>query len=206
MILEDLAVIDFQSAAFRFEADIDLSKSLETFQLEPQDISAFVAQFSTPAFSASAMVRITERFLTAPKRNESRFTDGSFPVLYTALEIETAQAEVAYWFRKVNGIEFSAAAYYRKMRCNFDGAVVDLRPEAKANPYLVSIGDEGYSSCRSVSLAALERDIEGLLTYSARKPGGTCLPIFKGLHGIEWAILGLHRPETRMDTGVLGFR
>lgn len=38
--------------------------------------------------------------LRAKLRNKRRFSDGTYPVFYSALSLETASAEVAYWFRE----------------------------------------------------------------------------------------------------------
>lgn len=70
-----------------------------------------------------------EEFLDGPfrsgrrKRNQTRFSDGSFPVFYSALRMETATAEVAFWFRKsyAGNPKENRKAYYQGIRSRSGG-------------------------------------------------------------------------------------
>ena len=188
MNLELLPKSDIQATTFRFEADADVEASLAAFELDPQEIRAFSAQYSLPVNATTASDRVVQRFSAKRTAYPSRFSDGSIPVLYTAIEDTTARAEVDYWFRKLNGNAFPAATYYRKMRCEFEGAVVDLRPETEANAFLISANDDGYSQCIAATREALALDLDGFLTHSARLAGGVCLPVLKrdAVVSAEW--------------------
>ena len=105
------------------------------------------------------------------------FLDGSFPVFYSALAMETAQAEVAYWFGKVYAGRPQGArtAYYQSFRCTFEGLEKDLRPKTRDWPDLVH--DSDYSFCNRLGAEAREQGVDGLIVPSARHEGAN-MPIF----------------------------
>lgn len=108
----------------------------------------------------------------------TRFSDGSFPVLYCSLEPDTAKAEVQYWFSKFSGRPSRRrSAYYRQISCSFEGTVKDLRPQLAAWPDLIHPND--YTFCNRLGVEAIRLGLDGLLTPSARRPNGVNLPIFR---------------------------
>ena len=110
-------------------------------------------------------------------RNKTRFSDGSYPVFYGALEAKTAAAEVAFWFGKeyVGTPKSSRTAYYQGFRCVFDGVEKDLRSSVREWPDLVH--DSDYSFCNQLGAEARARGIDGLVVPSAREEGAN-MPIF----------------------------
>ena len=113
----------------------------------------------------------------AKLRNRTRFSDGSFPVFYSALAAETAEAEVAHWFRKeyAGKPQGDRKVYYQGFRCTFQGLEKDLRPKARDWPDLVH--DSDYSFCNQLGAEARDRGIDGLVVPSARHEGAN-MPIF----------------------------
>ncbi len=111
-------------------------------------------------------------------RNKTRFSDGSYTVFYSALEVRTAEAEVAFWFGKVyvGTPKSSRTAYYQGFRCVFEGIEKDLRSRAREWPDLVH--DSDYSFCNQLGTEARARGIDGLVVPSARQEGGANMPIF----------------------------
>ena len=108
----------------------------------------------------------------------TRFSDGSFPVLYCSLEPETARAEVQYWFSKFSGRPVRRrSAYYQQISCSFEGATKDLRPKLAAWPDLTHPDD--YTFCNRLGAEAVQLELDGLLTPSARRVNGVNLPIFR---------------------------
>lgn len=128
-------------------------------------------------------LRTSEELLDGPfrsrarLRHSTRFSDGSFPVFYSALEPETAKAEVAHWFRRdyVGTPRRIRKAYYQRFRCVFEGLEKDLRPKADDWPDLVHPTD--YSFCNQLGMEAREEGVDGLIVPSARHAGDN-LPIF----------------------------
>lgn len=110
-------------------------------------------------------------------RRKTRFSDGSYPVFYSALEAETAEAEVAFWFGReyVGAPKSSRTAYYQRFRCMFNGIEKDLRPKARAWPDLVH--DSDYSFCNQLGAEARASGIDGLVVPSARAEGAN-MPVF----------------------------
>ena len=109
---------------------------------------------------------------------QSRFSDGTWAVRYTALELVTAIIEVQSGrLKRVRADEVTDATLnLHHIECNFEGAVKDLRPCLRW-PSLTS--DNGYDDCNRVARAALNEQLDGLLAPSARRVDGTCLPIFR---------------------------
>lgn len=108
----------------------------------------------------------------------SRFSDGSFPVFYSSLEVETTEAEIRHWFPKFVGKPTRRrTVYYLRFACDFDGITRDLRPKESEWPKLVH--NEDYKFCNRVGAEAVKLGLDGLLTPSARRRTGTNLPVFR---------------------------
>lgn len=106
----------------------------------------------------------------------TRFSDGSFSVFYSALEVETAEVETCHWFRKfVGNPKTPRTGYYLCFSCDFDGLVKDLRSK-----YIewVELTDEDYEFCNILGAEAVQLHLDALLSPSARSAGGTCVPVF----------------------------
>jgi hypothetical protein len=107
----------------------------------------------------------------------SRFSNGDWPVFYTALSRETAEKETSHHYgRKAAGdAEARRAVYYSIVSCAFAGDVTDLRPKLVDWPDLVS---DDYAFCLGLGKEANESKLDGFLAPSARHPQGTTLPVF----------------------------
>ncbi len=109
---------------------------------------------------------------------ETRFSDGTFPVGYFAMEPETAEAEVRYWFCKnfFGRPSDKRRAWYSRFTCDFAGHAKDLRPMQAAWPDLMNRTD--YAFCRRLGTQAMSEGLDALLTPSVRKSSGTNVPVF----------------------------
>jgi hypothetical protein len=106
-----------------------------------------------------------------------RFGDGTYPVCYSALEIETSIEEVAHHQKKpIN--ELRHPRYFRILRCSFSGVALVLVGHEQSYPDLISPTESGYPFCRSLAGEARGAGHDALRTPSARRPGGICLPVF----------------------------
>lgn len=118
---------------------------------------------------------------TRPFGYPGRFHDGTWPCLYTALEAETARAEMAYHagrrFRRPDGRVRDV--HYKLVGMVFNGQVFDLRGREETWPDLVGPDEASYPFCQRLAHEARERGADGLLTTSARRAAGTCLPVFE---------------------------
>ena len=109
-------------------------------------------------------------------RSRTRFSDGSFPVLYSSLDAATAEAEIRHWFPRYSAEpQDRRTAYYQGFNFTFDGVEKDLRPKVQEWPNLVHATD--YSFCNQLGAEARRLNIDGLVTWSARHEGAN-LPIF----------------------------
>lgn len=119
-----------------------------------------------------------KRRLYGTKYAKTRFSDGSFPVFYSSLEARTAEAEVRYWFPK----KFAGkptrrrTALYSRFTCDFHGSVKDLRPMQIEWQRLTH--DSDYQLCNRLGTEAKTTGLDGLLAPSARRAGGTNVPVF----------------------------
>ena len=118
------------------------------------------------------------RLQKTKERPRSRFSDSSFPVLYSSLDLQTAEAELRhkvsdskYWGRPKKLRTYC----YSKFRLDFRGRVKDLRDHSAACPELTS---DDYAYCNKIGALAVKIGLYGLLVPSARRHGGTNLPIF----------------------------
>ncbi len=109
-------------------------------------------------------------------RYKSRYSDGSFPVLYTALEESTAEAEARHWFPTVMGNpSTSRTGHYLCFSCSFDGMTKDLRLKHSEWHELTQ---ENYDFCNKLGKEAIEEELDAFLSPSARKVNGTTVPVF----------------------------
>ena len=110
-------------------------------------------------------------------RRRTRYSDGTYPVFYSSLDLETAAAEIRHWFPVVMGRPKTArTAYYRRLECTFSGREKDLRGKVAEWPDLVHATDYGF--CNRLGAEARELELDGLVVPSARH-GGANLPVFR---------------------------
>ena len=117
-----------------------------------------------------------------PKRylnRATRYSDGSHPVFYSALDRTTAEAEVAHGFKKEFGgrPQGQRSAYYQCFTCLFEGKEKDLRDKQSEWPELVH--DSDYTFCNRIGAEAVRLELDGLVVPSARRKNGSNLPVFK---------------------------
>lgn len=119
-----------------------------------------------------------KRRLYGTRYAKTRFSDGSFPVFYGSLEARTAEAEVRYWFPKrfAGQPTRRRTALYSRFTCDFHGSVKDLRSMQTEWQGLTHDGD--YQFCNRLGTEAKTAGLDGLLTPSARRAGGTNVPVF----------------------------
>ena len=67
--------------------------------------------------------------------------------------------------------------YFSRFHCTFDGRALDLRPKLTDWPWLVDPKTKN-ARCQELGREAHEKKIDGLLAPSARRSGGTNVPVF----------------------------
>ena len=109
----------------------------------------------------------------------TRFSDGSFPVFYSSLEPETVKSEISHWIPKVMGTpKTKRTLYYVMFSCKFNGEAKDLRPKAEEDAWRDLVHENDYKFCNALGSEAVKTGLKGLLTPSARRTGGTNVPVF----------------------------
>lgn len=108
----------------------------------------------------------------------TRFSDGSWPVFYSALDKETSEQEIGHHFvsRAINAAE-QRTVYYSAFHCRFSGDARDLRTKISDWPDLTS-GETENAFCQRLGREAIDIFLDGLLAPSARCAGGTTVPVF----------------------------
>ena len=109
----------------------------------------------------------------------TRYSDGSYPVFYSALDRATAKAEVEHGLKKGFGgrPQGQRSAYYRCFTCSFEGQEKDLQDKQSEWPELVH--DSDYTFCNRIGAEAVRLELDGLVVPSARRKNGSNLPVFK---------------------------
>lgn len=120
-------------------------------------------------------------FKPKPKRHglygNGRFSNGSFPVFYSSLEPETAEAEIQHWLpARLGNPKRSRTVHYGRIRCSFKGVLKDLKFMQDRWPELTHDSDYGF--CNKLGAEAVNRKLDAFLTPSARRENGTNVPIF----------------------------
>ena len=108
----------------------------------------------------------------------TRFSDGTFPVGYFSLEAGTARAEVHHWLCSefIGKPSKGRKAWYSRFTCDFNGDAKDIRSMREAWPDLTHTSN--YTFCNGLGAEAVAEGLEGPVAPSARKPGGTNVPVF----------------------------
>ena len=183
-MLGKLPTRNVQETVVRFQRRHLDDDFLRDQDLDPIQITEMRAFLASRGMSDSLDDLVDGSF--KPKRRlwktayaQSRYSDGSFPVGYFSLDAATAEAEVRYWFcAKFAGKPGGPrTAWYSRFACDFQGDVKDLRPMETHWPELTH--DSDYTFCNKLGDEAVSKGLHGLMAPSARRSGGTNVPVFK---------------------------
>jgi hypothetical protein len=181
-LLEDLDPDNLTERVFRFASERNRVAALEEIGLDPESIQEIVDILQESSEATGLESILDDPFRPKPlRRYQKRYSDGSLGVFYSALESDTALAEVKYWYEKLLDEDSvqgkSYPRYYLRVTCLFSGRQIDLRPHKAEWPDLVH--DSDYSFCNRLGTDAFELGLDGLTVPSARKEDGSCLPVFQ---------------------------
>ena len=118
--------------------------------------------------------------------SKSRFSDGSLPVWYGSVELETTFYETLYHVKKhfmahtpglINTKSNTPIYFARGVFSTLcQSALVDLRKHTHKAPFLVD--KQQYQDTQAIGLKLSKEGFPGIITHSARKKQGTNLAIF----------------------------
>jgi hypothetical protein len=173
----------FSRTTFRYASQEEDKNILQEMGMDPGNAEEMLVFLNARNKAGSLKSLLDKPFelksQLAPK--PTRFSDGTIRVFYSALEPETAEAEVFVWYAKyaLNNAREERTAYYRRFACDFQGDIKNLRLHLETLPCLVQDEVDGYPDCNRIGIEAAGEGLDGLLTPSARKLKGTCLPVFR---------------------------
>lgn len=178
-MLEDIPANNFRARTFRYVAEHkEAQQFLEEQKLGSREIREMLDLLRDRGLSPSADEYLDAPFQIHPGRGypSERFSDGSFPVFYSALEIETVDAEA-----KASQVQYALdhpdrLVYFMRVSCQFSGQTKDLRPYLPSMAFLTAPHNP---ECHQIGSEAHGAGLDGLLTPSAQKQSGTCLPVFR---------------------------
>jgi len=111
--------------------------------------------------------------------NASRYSDGSFRVLYTATKLEVAKAERCHWVIELvfKTRVANRVAGFMSYACDVSGNYLNYTKSWKAKKEIVH--PTKYTYCQNLAARARAAGVDYLLVPSARKYGGCCVPVFR---------------------------
>jgi RES domain len=205
-MLEGVPVFQADHRVFRFANVIDFEDMLSAMGFNADDTDEILAFLGEARDEADATRLLDSPFapkpqLEARKIARTRFSDGSLRVFYSSLEPETAELEIMYWYAGAALGSSRRVAYYRRLRCRFNGSAADLRGKVSDWPFLIADGEDAYARCQTVAREGLELNIAGFLTPSPRRASGTNVPVFRRQALSEPQILGVTALSRHASTG-----
>ena len=164
-------------AVFRMASYRDDAEFLQTIGFGQQHIAEFIDLLRETGIMDSLEDLLNAPFRRNPRLQRTRFSDGSFTVFYGSLELATAETEVRH--HMCTGFsgkpDRRRVAWFQCFKCHFDGYVKDLRTKQEEWPDLTHKNDYGF--CNKIGAEAQKASLDGLLAPSARRKGGTNLPV-----------------------------
>ena len=172
-MLERLPRLHGDVAAMRICVTKSEASQMMEIGILPEDLAANRAYFGNHDVSLESHLEYIFAKKAQRAKSASRFTDGTIPVFYTALEVETAQAEKAHWLKRADG-----AVKFQLVAIDFLGAHKDLRALEPIPMYLTAEASAGaYQACLTITIEAVADQLDGFQTPSVRYRGGSCFPI-----------------------------
>ena len=180
-MIESILVQSIDLEVFRLVSYQEDEEFIRELELDPEGTDEILELLESKGATDSLEKLLDDPFrrkelLSEERVSVTRFSDGSFPVFYSSMEAATAEAEVEYWFTKFVGKpDAKRNAWYRRFKCDFNGAVKDLRPKKEVWPELTHDSDYGF--CNKLGAEA-RKELDGLLAPSVRRLRGTNVPVF----------------------------
>lgn len=121
--------------------------------------------------------------VTRPSYGRSRYSDGTWPVLYTATNHETSLHEIGFHARRewLAGLpaHVTPPKFKRSTRLLYAVEVdtITQRTESMTDPRLLDSTD--YTYCHAVARDAQSNGFRSIRVPSVRKRSGICIPVFE---------------------------
>lgn len=170
-MLEQLPLLDGGIQLQRLAMSKRQAEIFEEMEIDDEDVEENYRYFGNLDVSPDQHL---DYIFSGGQKDSSRFTDGSIPVLYTALETTTALAEKAHWLPMIS----AQPVIYQFLYIDFHGAYKNLNALDPVPACLTGGRETGaYDLCIAVTREAIKEELDGFQTPSARNPGGVCCPV-----------------------------
>lgn len=164
-MLEHLRETRRDFVVIRFAVQFEFSRKMKELGLdssESDEILAMLEHNQNILDSPDLLCEIPFR-----SRRESRYSDGTFGVLYASLEEETAIAEITHWFRNWLYVRHSIrSGYYVRFSVHFAGKLKDIIAMSDDWPSLISDSHDIF--CKSIATEARTSDLDAIVVPSVR--------------------------------------
>ncbi len=133
----------------------------------------------------------------------SRFTDGTFGILYAGSDFETALFETIHHFERFMAWTAEAPGWtsqFREVLLAIAADLHDLRGSGKAGQLFLDPGD--YRPSQALAAALKAEGSDGIVYPSLRHPGGECVALFYpdcAADPVQGRHLDYHWDGTRVD-------
>lgn len=181
-MLEHLTASDFSSTVVRYANPRHSLRALRELEIDDEGIREMLAILHQSGAREASDEMLDNAF--APRGNHGapfavgRYSDGNWPVCYTALDESTAREEIIHH----RGAELllpaprPRTAYYCLLSLHYSGLTIDLRPQTQVWPDLLNSTD--YQFCQSLAREAIDRNLSGFVAPAVRRPAGSNVPVF----------------------------
>ncbi len=195
-MLEDIVIVVIDEVIYRLANPARVRAALVDLGVEDWEEVNETIEFLQTTGADDVSVLLAAPFAEDPTRAykplPTRFSDGTWRVFYGALEPETCEAERGYWCRRNLQSEPPELRrfHFREFRSRVKGSGYDLRPMKDGWPFLT--GDTAsYPQCQDLAGEARAASADAMLCPSARREGGTTVPVFVQRVLSEATIIGL---------------
>jgi hypothetical protein len=185
MKLEEVGILEIPCTVFRFANPRDDERHLIRLGVG-EDAAREMLDLLSRRASPGGIERLIDGSFEPwnkfgpPYGGHTRFSNGTWPACYTALEARTAEDEIKYhrgkaFFSRSNP---RRTIYYHLIQLKYFGRTIDLRPHLHQWPFLASPDEAVYPDCQSLARDAILLGAQGLFSPSARRKAGTNVPVF----------------------------
>ncbi|MFQ5449517.1 MAG: RES family NAD+ phosphorylase [Nitrospinaceae bacterium] len=167
---------------FRFANRKKKLEALKSLGVDPDSVSDVLNFLGPSAAEEDPQNLLDAPFESKPQLeqnfgNSSRFSDGSWPVFYAALEESTALEEVKHHFLQalLGDPSSGRRASFEHFQCNYTGTTKNLCSKQSEWPDLTS---DDYEFCQRLGRQAVNEKLDGFFAPSAKRIKGTTVPVF----------------------------
>ena len=154
--------------------------------ISASDVTGIVAALRRVGVPVDADALIQSKFKASPHYPSryptpfppGRYSDGSFPVFYSALNERTALAEMTHTVA-TSGEYSERTFYFRVFTCQYAGTTRDFTTTSPSIPEMIADKVVGWPFCQAIGATARKDGVDGLVVPSARnrEADGICTPV-----------------------------